>query len=182
VKLLKQWKNQVVLQRELTENRMRQLKISVKARNGYQLLQIIASGPAYAYLIDMLIIVGAVLIAWWWWFSSVYLPSSRGEISESNMLMILLCFLLLYSFLWMFGYPAILEKTFSTTLGKWLFNIYVYDESGVRLTWSQAIRRNFIKTLPILLISELENNPKFQHGRDLQLKTVVVIRKRTSNT
>ncbi|MFX0125748.1 MAG: RDD family protein [Candidatus Hodarchaeota archaeon] len=137
---------------------------------------------AKAYLIDMLIIVGAVLISWLWWFPSIYLPSTRGEISEGYMLMILILFLIPYSFLWMLGYPTILEKVFSTTLGKRLYGLYVYDESGVRLTWSQAFRRNVTKTQPIILMNELENNPRFQHGRDLQVKTVVVIRKRISKT
>ncbi|MFX0065500.1 MAG: RDD family protein [Candidatus Hermodarchaeota archaeon] len=60
-----------------------------------------------------------------------------------------------------------LEKVFSTTLGKRLYGLYVYDDSEVRLTWSQAFRRNLTKTPPILLMNELENNPRFQHGRDL---------------
>jgi uncharacterized RDD family membrane protein YckC len=130
----------------------------------------------------MLIIFGAVLISWLWWFRSIYLPSTRGEISEGHMLMILLLFLIPYSFLWMLGYPTILEKVFSTTLGKRLYGLYVYDESGVRLTWSQAFRRNLTKIQPIILMNELENNPRFQHGRDLHVNTVVVIRKRTSKT
>lgn len=137
---------------------------------------------AKAYLIDMLIIFGVVLISWLWWFSSIYVPSTRGEISEGYMLMILFLFLVPYSFLWMFGYPTILEKVFSTTLGKRLYGLYVYDESGVRLTWSQAFRRNLTKIQPILLMNELENNPRFQHGRDLQAKTVVVMRRKGSKT
>ncbi|MFX0067087.1 MAG: RDD family protein [Candidatus Hermodarchaeota archaeon] len=136
---------------------------------------------AKAYFIDMLIIIGAVSISWVWWYFDIFVPSNRGEISKGYMLIILILFLGPYTFLWMYGYPTVLEKAFSTTLGKWLYGLYVYDESGVRLTWSQAFRRNLTKYELLILMNDLENNPRFQHGRDLQSKTVVVIRRKSSN-
>jgi uncharacterized RDD family membrane protein YckC len=43
-------------------------------------------------------------------------------------------------------YFAFLEKNFSTTIGKKGFGLIVIHESGIKITWSQAILRNLTKT------------------------------------
>lgn len=47
------------------------------------------------------------------------------------------------------GYFIIIEKTFSTTLGKKLLGLIVVDESGIKISWNQSLIRNFTK-VPIL--------------------------------
>ncbi|MFX0184795.1 MAG: RDD family protein [Candidatus Hodarchaeota archaeon] len=43
------------------------------------------------------------------------------------------------------SYFILLEKTFSTTLGKRLLKLMVVDESGISINWTQAVLRNFTK-------------------------------------
>lgn len=47
------------------------------------------------------------------------------------------------------GYFIIVEKTYSTTLGKRLLGLIVVDESGINISWTQSLIRNFTK-VPIL--------------------------------
>ena len=47
------------------------------------------------------------------------------------------------------SYFIIMEKSYSTTLGKRLLGLTVVDESGIRITWTQSLIRNFTK-VPIL--------------------------------
>ena len=47
------------------------------------------------------------------------------------------------------GYFIIMEKSYSTTLGKRLLGLTVVDESGIRITWTQSLIRNFTK-VPVL--------------------------------
>jgi len=47
------------------------------------------------------------------------------------------------------GYFIITERTFSTTLGKKLLGLIVVDESGIKISWTQSLIRNFTK-VPIL--------------------------------
>ncbi|MFX0171896.1 MAG: RDD family protein [Candidatus Hodarchaeota archaeon] len=42
-------------------------------------------------------------------------------------------------------YFIIFEKTYSSTLGKRLLNLKVVDESGIIITWTQSLIRNFTK-------------------------------------
>jgi uncharacterized RDD family membrane protein YckC len=49
----------------------------------------------------------------------------------------------------LFSYFVIMEKSYSTTLGKRLLGLTVVDESGIRITWTQSVIRNFTK-VPIL--------------------------------
>ncbi|MFW9777748.1 MAG: RDD family protein [Candidatus Heimdallarchaeota archaeon] len=43
------------------------------------------------------------------------------------------------------SYFIILEKTYSTTLGKRILGLIVVDESGINITWTQSLIRNFTK-------------------------------------
>lgn len=52
-------------------------------------------------------------------------------------------------------YPMILEGYYSRTPGKWLFRIWTVDESGIKITWNQAVIRSLTKTIPILLFIEV---------------------------
>ncbi|MFX0015838.1 MAG: RDD family protein [Promethearchaeota archaeon] len=45
----------------------------------------------------------------------------------------------------MLSYFIVCEKTYSTTLGKWLLGLIVVDESGIKITWTQSLIRNFTK-------------------------------------
>ncbi len=47
------------------------------------------------------------------------------------------------------SYFVIMEKSYSTTLGKRLLGLTVVDESGIRITWNQSLIRNFTK-VPVL--------------------------------
>ena len=55
----------------------------------------------------------------------------------------------LFAFLPLFGfllsYFILLEQTYSATLGKRILGLSVVDESGIRISWSQSILRNFTK-------------------------------------
>lgn len=47
--------------------------------------------------------------------------------------------------IFMFSYFVLSELTFSTTFGKKILNLIVIDESGIKITWQQAIIRNVTK-------------------------------------
>ncbi len=47
------------------------------------------------------------------------------------------------------SYFVIMEKSYSTTIGKRLLGLTVVDESGIRITWTQSLIRNFTK-VPVL--------------------------------
>jgi uncharacterized RDD family membrane protein YckC len=52
-------------------------------------------------------------------------------------------------------YPILLEGNYSRTLGKLIFKIWVIDESGIKITWNQAVIRSLTKIFPILLLIEV---------------------------
>jgi uncharacterized RDD family membrane protein YckC len=60
-------------------------------------------------------------------------------------LAILLLFYALGAALIYSAYFVILEKVYSTTIGKRILGLLVVDKSGIRLTWKQVILRNFTK-------------------------------------
>ncbi len=84
------------------------------------------------------------------------------------------------------GYNVVLEYRYATTIGKKLFHLAVVDQSGIKITWKQAIIRNFSKVfifeefLPIDVILGMilerfdpEKTTK-QRGLDILAETVVV--------
>ncbi|MHA1940397.1 MAG: RDD family protein [Candidatus Hodarchaeales archaeon] len=89
--------------------------------------------------------------------------------------------------LFVLSYFTIAEKTFSTTLGKWIFGLMVVDESGITLTWNQAVIRNFTKVpfitafLPfdiLLGIYSEKTRGRYQRVLDFVAGTNVVQKKR----
>jgi uncharacterized RDD family membrane protein YckC len=131
-----------------------------------------------AFLIDQIIIQVAIVIVVVWWIFGMLVPALEAP---SSLLLATFggIFLLLpYISFWAYGYFVILEKRFSRTIGKGLLGISVYDESGVRLTWSQALIRNITKAEMILLLLEViisrDKNKNHQRLLDIVAKTIVV--------
>ncbi|MFX0094702.1 MAG: RDD family protein [Candidatus Hodarchaeota archaeon] len=92
-----------------------------------------------------------------------------------------------------FGYNVVLEQSFSATIGKKLLKISVVDESGIKITWKQAIIRNLSKIffsgefllffLPVDVILGMileKQNPekaRNQRGLDILAETIVIKQK-----
>ncbi|OLS21828.1 MAG: hypothetical protein HeimC3_33500 [Candidatus Heimdallarchaeota archaeon LC_3] len=49
------------------------------------------------------------------------------------------------AFVALLSYFIVLEKIYSTTIGKKLLGLIVIDETGIRITWSQGLIRNITK-------------------------------------
>ena len=82
------------------------------------------------------------------------------------------------------AYFIVLEKIFSATIGKKLLGLQAVDVSGIRLTWKQAIVRNFTKLpgiaefLPFDIILGILMNERgqgeYQKATDILAETIVV--------
>ena len=84
------------------------------------------------------------------------------------------------------GYNAILEYYFGATIGKKILNLSVVDQTGLRITWKQAIVRNFSKIivseeflpLDVILGMILEKmdpeKARKQRGLDILAETIVI--------
>jgi uncharacterized RDD family membrane protein YckC len=95
-------------------------------------------------------------------------------------------FVLFTSIIVFLFYSVALEHLFSTTIGKKTFGMKVVDESGIRITWKQALIRNFTKSyffLEILIFDIIlgmvleRQEPKKgrkQRGLDILAKTLVI--------
>lgn len=108
-------------------------------------------------------------------------------LTPTNILLIaIISFLTITTMLIILGYNIALEYYLGATIGKKLFNLLVVDQVGVRITWKQAIIRNFSK---ILISEELlpfdvvlgmilqKMNPektKNQRGLDILAETIVI--------
>ncbi len=51
-------------------------------------------------------------------------------------------------------YPILFEGYYSRTIGKWKFRLWIVDESGIKISWNQAVIRSLTKVFPILLLIE----------------------------
>ncbi|MFX0184580.1 MAG: RDD family protein [Candidatus Hodarchaeota archaeon] len=81
------------------------------------------------------------------------------------------------------GYEVVLERVFSQTIGKKLLGLMVVDQSGIRITWIQAVIRNLSKVFDLLLLDAVlgmilekqdpEKTQK-QRGMDILAETIVV--------
>ena len=60
------------------------------------------------------------------------------------------------------GYFILLEGLFSTTLGKKLFHLKTVDQSGIRISWNQAIVRNVSKLNGTFLVFDVLIGKYFQ--------------------
>jgi len=111
------------------------------------------------------------------------------NIFEALIFFVVFTFLIVTSIAILFCYNIILEHSFSTTIGKKLFGLIVVDESGIRITWQQAIIRNLTKTfisieflvLDVILGIGLEKQDsekvRKQRSLDVLAETIVVINK-----
>lgn len=135
----------------------------------------------WAFLIDQLIINVAIAIAFAWWIYGVIIPSLEAPSSFLFAFFGGLFLLLPYTLFWVYGYFVVFEKMFSMTPGKRLFGLSVCDESGIRLTWSQALTRNITKAEILLLLLELliarYKHKKYQRLLD-SVATTIVVKKR----
>ncbi len=84
----------------------------------------------------------------------------------------------------MFLYFMVLEKIWSTTIGKWVFRLRTVDISGIKPSWKQVLIRNFTKFqgefLPFdiiigMMMEKEKGTPgKYQRATDILADTMVV--------
>ncbi|MFX1517538.1 MAG: RDD family protein [Promethearchaeota archaeon] len=106
------------------------------------------------------------------------------ELIEFIFLVSVLIIICLSPVIIMFSYFVILEKYWATTIGKWFFRLRTVDVSGIKLTWKQAIIRNFTKFqgefLPFdiiigMLMEKEKGTPgRYQRATDILVDTMVV--------
>ncbi|OLS19741.1 MAG: hypothetical protein HeimC3_43620 [Candidatus Heimdallarchaeota archaeon LC_3] len=89
-----------------------------------------------------------------------------------------ICFLLLYF--------IILEKYYSTTLGKYILGLRVIDKTGIKISWKQAVTRSISKIIFIIplfniqfiildvLIGYIYNRNEKVRGLDIIAETIVI--------
>ena len=134
-----------------------------------------------AFLIDYLIINVALAIGFAWWIYGVLIPTL--ETRPTLLIAFFTGFFLLvpYFFFWIYGYFVVFEKMFSRTPGKFLLGLSVCDESGVRITWPQALIRNITKTEIVILSLEVlisrYKDTNYQRLLD-SVATTIVVKKR----
>lgn len=99
---------------------------------------------------------------------------------------IFITFLTIVTVIILIGYNAVLEYYFGATVGKKLLNLAVVDQTGIRITWKQAIIRNFSKILiseellpfDVILGMILEHldpeKTRNQRGLDILAETIVI--------
>ncbi|MFX1253313.1 MAG: RDD family protein [Promethearchaeota archaeon] len=82
-------------------------------------------------------------------FSTSSTNNGAPQISgvEAVLFLILLALLISITNLIYIGYYIVSEKVFFGTIGKKIVRIFVVDETGIIITWKQAIIRNFTKIL-----------------------------------
>lgn len=128
-----------------------------------------------AYIIDFLVVYiffGLIMIPYI--AVTTVLPELKGIFASPITSILLISFLI--------GYFTILEKKNSTTLGKKLFNLLVVDITGVKITWKQALVRNFSKFRPDIifidiLIGKLLYRTNEQSILDILTKTNIIKQK-----
>lgn len=119
------------------------------------------------------------------WESSTYDWNSAS--SEACMLMFVILLMSIIAIIGFFGYNIGLEYYYGATIGKKLLNLIVVDQTGIRITWKQAIIRNISKILvnyvfllPIdvllgILRDKRDPNKAYnQRGLDIIAETIVV--------
>ncbi|MFX1512450.1 MAG: RDD family protein [Promethearchaeota archaeon] len=135
---------------------------------------------SFAFLIDYCLIVILVLIGLLPWLYVVGYPYEQGEVSFFYFLFTLFIYLIPYTILCTLGYWVLFEKITSSTPGKSLFGLIVCDESGVRLTWTQALIRNLTKSQFEFILLEIFISyfllRKCQRLLDTVAKTTVIHR------
>ena len=140
-----------------------------------------------AFIIDFLILSPILLI--FFVLPLVYFfPEPLETVDKRLMFAFVELVLGIPTLILMLLYFTFLEKTFGLTIGKKLLGLLVIDESGIRITWSQAILRNLTKT-PItgqflvfdVIIGIFSEKTKIQKQRvfDLVSGTIVIKQNKT---
>jgi uncharacterized RDD family membrane protein YckC len=119
------------------------------------------------------------------WESSTYDWNSAS--SQVWMLMFIVLLMSIIAIIVFFGYNIGLEYYYGVTIGKKLLNLIVVDQTGIRITWKQAIIRNiskilvnytFLLPIDVLLgtLKEKKDSAKAynQRGLDIIAETIVV--------
>jgi uncharacterized RDD family membrane protein YckC len=132
----------------------------------------------WAFIFDQLIIFVAVLIGFALWSEIFIIPFLKAGTNLTIIFLSGIFLLIPYVFFWIYGYFVIFEKLFDMTPGKRLLGLSVCDESGVRITWLQALIRNITKFEAGLLLLETliahYKNTNYQRLLDLVAQTIVV--------
>ncbi|MFX0114329.1 MAG: RDD family protein [Candidatus Hodarchaeota archaeon] len=91
---------------------------------------------------------------------------------------ILISSLVAIQFTLIFAYFALMEGYYGTTIGKRLLGLQVVNETGLRITWQQAVMRNLSKScLQYLLLDWLVGligRTDGQRGLDVLAKAKVI--------
>ncbi len=135
------------------------------------------AGPfrrCFAYLIDLSVRIGVVLVV-----SIAFMILTLGSPSGSGMILV-------GWFVLEFGYGAGSEALFNgRTIGKRALGIRVVSDQGVPITGAQAVLRNFVGAVDLLIpffylpgLSAMMLTSKFQRLGDLAAGTMVVIEER----
>jgi uncharacterized RDD family membrane protein YckC len=104
-------------------------------------------------------------------------------LTQGIIVLILLLFFLGVCILTILSYEIVSERVFSKTIGKKVLGLMVVDQSGIRITWTQAVIRNLSKIFELLLLDVAlgmileKQNPKKtqkQRGMDILAETIVV--------
>lgn len=105
---------------------------------------------------------------------------------QSLLLIILISFFFITTVILLVGYSTVLEYYFGATPGKKLLNLLVIDQTGIRITWKQAIIRNLSKILiseeilPFdvvlgMILEKLDpEKTQKQRGLDILAETIVI--------
>jgi uncharacterized RDD family membrane protein YckC len=132
----------------------------------------------WAFLFDQFIIFLAVFIGFALWMIGFLIPYMRTGTRPIIPFITGIFLLFPYMLFWVYGYFVIFEKMLDGTPGKLLLGLSVCDESGVRITWLQAIIRNLTKSEVFLLALEVliahYRNTNYQRLLDSVAQTIVV--------
>ncbi|MHA1977619.1 MAG: RDD family protein [Candidatus Hodarchaeales archaeon] len=135
----------------------------------------------WAFVIDYSIINLALGIGFTWWIYGVLFPALETRPTLLIPIFTGIFVMIPYVIFWIYGYFVVFEKMFSKTPGKRLLGLSVYDASGVRITWIQALTRNITKIDIFLLFLELliahYKDTNYQSLMDTLANTEVVKRK-----
>ena len=110
----------------------------------------------FAYLFDLIISLtcASILITIIARYINSIIPNYFIELNTLDKLTVFLFVASIPLYILVF-YPIMLEGIYSRTIGKWIFGLWTIDESGIKISWNQAVIRSLTKIFPILLIIDL---------------------------
>ncbi len=109
--------------------------------------------------------------------------------TQGILLMLWMLVLFITTLIILYGYYIVLEHNYGATLGKKICNITVVDQSGIKITWKQAIIRNLSKMLVIeellpfdvilgLVLEKVDpEKTRKQRASDILAETIVIKQK-----